>query len=114
MAATAIRGHAERHHPFTKPGPRDLSDLKNPKWIWTKGVLFLGLGVLASGMLLWQAPRISVALLLAIAIWAFCRSYYFAFYVVEHYVDGQFRFAGLFDFARYAWRQWNRLPPDQE
>jgi hypothetical protein len=44
-------------------------------------------------------------MLLAIAIWAFCRAYYFAFYVVEHYADPNFRFAGLVDFVRYLIRR---------
>lgn len=37
-----------------------------------------------------------------ITIWAFCRAYYFAFYVIEHYVDPHYRFAGLVDFLYYA------------
>lgn len=77
-------------------------DLKEPAAIWTKGILFLLLGLLAAGLLLWQAPGWRIALLLVITIWAFCRAYYFAFYVIEHYVDGEFRFAGIFDFLRYA------------
>jgi hypothetical protein len=39
--------------------------------------------------------------MLAIAIWSFCRAYYFAFYVIQHYTDPQFRFAGLLSFAQY-------------
>ena len=31
----------------------------------------------------------------------FCRSCYFAFYVIEHYVDPGFRFSGLGAFVRY-------------
>jgi hypothetical protein len=41
--------------------------------------------------------------LLVIAIWCFCRVYYFAFYVIEHYVDPGYRFAGLVDFMKYWW-----------
>ena len=40
--------------------------------------------------------------MLGLAVWAFCRAYYFAFYVIEHYVDGAYRFVGLWDFARYV------------
>jgi hypothetical protein len=39
---------------------------------------------------------------MAIAIWAFCRAYYFAFYVIEHYVDSSFKFAGLGSFVRHC------------
>ena len=82
-----------------------MADLKNPSLITTKGFLFLGLGLLASTLLLLEAWNIKVILLLAIAIWAFCRFYYFAFYVIEHYVDPQYRFAGLWSFLRYLLRR---------
>jgi hypothetical protein len=41
-------------------------------------------------------------LLLLLTVWAFCRFYYFAFYVIEHYVDSTYRFAGLLSFLQYA------------
>lgn len=78
-----------------------MGDLKNPRWIILKGFLFLFVGMFAAALLLFEAPHLRVAILMAISIWAFCRFYYFAFYVIEHYVDGQYRFAGLFAFARY-------------
>jgi hypothetical protein len=34
-------------------------------------------------------------------VWSFCRFYYFAFYVIEHYVDPSYRFSGLLSFALY-------------
>lgn len=86
-----------------------MSDLTNPKVIWAKGGLFLLLGLLSAALLIAHAPSLSVVALLAITIWAFCRAYYFAFYVIEHYVDANYRFAGLIDFARYAL---HRTPTD--
>jgi len=53
----------------------------------------------ATAMALVLFPDFQLALLIAIAIWAFCRAFYFAFYVIEHYVDPSFRFAGLSSFA---------------
>jgi len=82
-----------------------MTDLKNPTIIWLKGLLFLVLGILASALLLFESPNLRVAVLLAIAIWAFCRSYYFAFYVIEHYVDGSYKYAGLVSFVRYMVRR---------
>ncbi len=79
-----------------------MADLENPQLIWIKGFLFLFLGLFASALLLMFAPSLKVALLLGLAIWAFCRFYYFAFYVIEHYVDPSYRFAGLLSFVRYA------------
>jgi hypothetical protein len=35
-------------------------------------------------------------------VWAFCRFYYFAFYVIEHYVDASYRFSGLLSLLHYA------------
>ena len=82
-----------------------MGDLKNPKVICAKGLLFLGLGLLASTLLILEAPRVKTALLLVLAIWAFCRFYYFAFYVIEHYVDSDYRFSGLLSFFRYLVRR---------
>lgn len=79
-----------------------MANLTSPTAIWTKGGLFAALGLLASGILIARAPNLGNILLLGIAIWAFCRAYYFAFYVIQHYVDPNYRFAGLIDFARYA------------
>jgi len=79
-----------------------MTNLTNPKLIWIKGFLFLALGMLAGAILVARSPEITPTILLAITVWAFCRAYYFAFYVIEHYVDPAYRFAGLIDFARYA------------
>ncbi len=79
-----------------------MTDLKDPRLIWMKGGLFLCLGILAAGLLLAEMRSLTSVLLLGITIWAFCRAYYFAFYVIQHYVDSSYRFAGLLDFLRYA------------
>jgi hypothetical protein len=80
-----------------------MGDLTNPKVIKLKGVLFLITGVMASALLLTESPTFRTAFLLIIAIWSFCRFYYFAFYVIERYVDPSFRFAGLGAFFKYWW-----------
>ncbi len=72
-----------------------MTNLTNAKVIWCKGILFVFLGLLASGLLIVRTPEITTVLLLGITVWAFCRAYYFAFYVIEHYVDPSYRFAGL-------------------
>lgn len=79
-----------------------MKNLTDPRLIWLKGVLFVALGMIASGLLIAQLPDLRYGLLLVIAVWAFCRAYYFAFYVIERYVDPGYRFAGLLHFARYA------------
>jgi hypothetical protein len=82
-----------------------VTDIKSVKLLWIKGVLFLLIGMVASVLLWLESPSLKVALLLLLAVWAFCRAYYFAFYVIEHYADPGYRFAGLVSFLRYAWRK---------
>jgi hypothetical protein len=78
-----------------------MKDLTDPRWIKAKGVLFLLAGLASSALLVVEHPEIRVVLLVSIAVWCFCRAYYFAFYVIEHYVDSSYRFSGLWSFARY-------------
>jgi hypothetical protein len=73
--------------------------------MWLKGIVFLLMGIASSALLLFESPTLRVAILLAVTIWAFCRAYYFAFYVIEHYVDSQYRFSGLISFISYALRK---------
>src|SRR5262245_39805634 len=79
-----------------------MKELTDARWIKLKGFLFLGLGIASSLLVVLEAPTLKVAGLLALAIWCFCRFYYFAFYVIQHYVDPSYRFSGLWSFARYA------------
>jgi hypothetical protein len=78
-----------------------MRDLTDPFWIKFKGILFLFVGIASAALLLLDYPSVKTATLLAICIWCFCRFYYFAFYVIEKYVDGRYRFSGLFSFARW-------------
>jgi hypothetical protein len=38
-----------------------------------KGAVFLTIGLIASALLLFEAPTLKVATLLALTVWAFCR-----------------------------------------
>lgn len=82
-----------------------MKDLTSHRLIWFKGILFLLLGTVAAALLLGDSGNPRKALLLALTIWGFCRAYYFAFYVIEHYVDPGFRFSGLLNFAAYMLRR---------
>ena len=79
-----------------------MADITSSKLIWIKGILFLLLGLLASVLLVLHSPNVTVALLLCLSVWAYCRFYYFAFYVIQHYVDSNYRFSGLLSFLHYA------------
>ena len=83
-------------------------DITNPRILYLKGGLFLLGGLLAAGILVAEHPSLKVAALLVVSVWCFARAYYFAFYVVQHYVDDRYRFAGLWSFARYALRRARR------
>jgi hypothetical protein len=78
-----------------------MKDLTNATWIKVKGILFLLLGIAAAAILLLENPSWKNAGLLALVIWCFCRFYYFAFYVIEKYVDSRYKFSGLLSFAKY-------------
>ena len=82
-----------------------MKDLTNPFWIKLKGGLFLFLGLLAAVLLMVDAPTLKDAGLLVLVIWCFCRAYYFAFYVIEHYVDPGYKFSGLGSFLKYLFRK---------
>jgi len=84
-----------------------MKDLTNPRLIKLKGVLFLILGIASALLLILEHPTLKMGLLLALTIWCFCRVYYFAFYVIEHYVDPGYRFSGLWSFARYLFKRQN-------
>jgi hypothetical protein len=89
-----------------------MRDITSPAWLYVKGALFLLCGLFASALLLVESPTLLTAFLLVVAIWSFCRLYYFAFYVIEHYVDPEYRFAGITDFVRYIVRR-RRGPASQ-
>jgi hypothetical protein len=87
-----------------------MRNLTSPAWIVTKGILFLILALLAALMLLARNWDLRTALLFAIAVWAFCRFYYFVFYVIEHYVDPTYRFNGLLSLVQHFARTKRRKP----
>jgi hypothetical protein len=90
-----------------------MPDIKSPRLLWLKFALFIFLGLLSSGLLLYLHPSLQTATLLAVAIWAFCRAYYFAFYVIERYIDPTYRFAGLTSLIRYAFRSRDKSDPSE-
>ena len=87
-----------------------MGDLVNPKWMYLKAVLFVAIGITSSALLLIEMPSLRNFVLLMLAIWSFARAYYFAFYVIEHYVDPSFKFAGLGSFVTYIMNRRTREP----
>ncbi len=85
-----------------------MADLTDPRVIKLKGLLFLVTGGLSAFLLLAKNPSLENLLLLTIAIWSFSRFYYFAFYVIERYIDPGYRFAGLLSAIRHLLREKNK------
>ncbi len=81
-----------------------MRELQSATWIKLKGIFFLLLGFGAVALILLENFSWRLAGLLALAIWCFCRFYYFAFYVIEKYVDPGYKFSGLWSFAGYLFR----------
>ena len=85
-----------------------MKNLTNPNWIKLKGALFLLTGLASALLLVLDDHRWQTVVLLVISIWCFCRFYYFAFYVIQHYVDPGYRFSGLWSFVSYLWSRRGR------
>ena len=86
-----------------------MKDLSNPFWIKLKGLLFLLIGIVAAVLLFLDNPTLKTLVLLTVAVWSCCRSYYFAFYVIEKYVDPSYKFSGLISFARHLFERRRRF-----
>ena len=82
-----------------------LGDIKSPRLLHAKGLLFVALGLFSAGLLFAQVPTVKTALLIGITIWSFCRFYYYLFYVLERYLGREKRFAGIFDALKFILSQ---------
>jgi hypothetical protein len=87
----------------------NMRDLQSRMFIYLKAFLFLVIGGVSVALLILQNPQLQTAILIALTIWSFSRAYYFAFYVIERYVDPQYRFSGLLSAAGYFLKP--QLPP---
>lgn len=88
-----------------------MADLKDPRLIYLKGTLFLLGCALSAGTLLLENPSWRAAVLLSVAIWCAARFYYFMFYVIERYVDPEYKFTGVGSFIVYMLRAKPAAPP---
>ena len=78
-----------------------MRDLIDPRLMYLKAWLFLLAGCGAAALIVMESPSVRTVVLIGIVAWAFSRLYYFAFYVIEKYIDPGFRFAGVFSAIRY-------------
>ena len=82
-----------------------MRDLHSTKAMWLKACLFLFIGVFSAALLLVENWSWRTATLLTLCVWGFSRAYYFAFYVIERWVDPQFKFSGLGNFIAWWWQK---------
>ncbi|MEO0796550.1 MAG: hypothetical protein AAFX93_15375 [Verrucomicrobiota bacterium] len=83
----------------------NLSDDLPPRWIIIKGGLFALILLIASVLVVIDQRMWIRAFLVLIVIWSSARLYYFCFYVIEKYVDGDYKFAGVWSAIRFLWRK---------
>lgn len=78
-----------------------MSDLKNKKLIYLKGFLFLAILIVSASLIIFELPEWKIVVLLVLTIWASARLYYFMFYVIEKYVDPDYKFSSIYSFIKY-------------
>src|SRR3954464_4000672 len=86
------------------PPMKLTDDIRSERLLYAKAGLFAIAGLMACVTLVLDHPTLRTAVLLAVAVFCCCRAYYFAFYVIEKYIDPSYRFAGLLSLVTY-WRE---------
>ena len=81
---------------------RLLKDINKVWLLYLKAFLLFLTGFISAILLVLLNFNFETIALLLLSIWGFCRAYYFAFYVIQHYVDPNYKFSGLIDFAKYS------------
>ena len=76
-------------------------DLKSKQAIYLKGILFVIILALSIFLNLTTTSMAVRVLSIASTIWAAARLYYFMFYVIEKYVDPDYRFSSITSFLKY-------------
>ncbi len=80
-------------------------DLKSKRLMYLKAILFVIAGMICCFLILLENFSWRNVLLLIVTIWCFARAYYFVFYVIEHYIDSDYKFSGLWSFCKYQYRK---------
>lgn len=80
------------------PSGRDLTD---PRWMIVKALGFVVIALVCLVLIFLETASLQVVGLTVMACWALARAYYFCFYVIEKYIDPEFRFAGIASAVRF-------------
>ncbi len=80
-------------------------DIKNHKLMYLKVILFLLILIISVIEILFTTRDFKTGILLILIIWASARIYYFMFYVIESYIDTDYKFSGIIAFIQYLIRK---------
>lgn len=76
-------------------------ELQNVALLYLKALLFLIILLIAVLAIIVETRSFYITVLLLLAIWSAARLYYFMFYVIEKYIDPQYKFSGICAFLKY-------------
>jgi len=76
-------------------------DLTDPRWMLVKALGFVAIALVCLVLIFLETASLKVVGLAVLACWASARAYYFCFYVIEKYIDPEFRFAGIASAVRF-------------
>ena len=69
--------------------------------MYLKAILFLLILVISVIEILLVTKDLKTGILLILIIWSSARIYYFMFYVIENYIDEDYKFSGIISFIQY-------------
>jgi len=78
-----------------------MADLKHPFWIHLKGWLFLLIFAASAIGIFLHLPNWRIAALILLLAWASARFYYYLFYVIERYIDPDYKFSSVYSSLKY-------------
>lgn len=89
-----------------------FDDIKSALLLYLKGGLFALLAIMAGMLTVFADKRWYEIVFLVVCVWASCRFYYFLFYVLDHYIDGD-KNASMFSmFLKLCGRKHDISPPE--
>ena len=90
---------------FDAKSSKTFSPSLSKKLMYLKAILFLVIGIFGF-LYCWLINfNLIFFVMLVITIWAWCRLYYFIFYVITNYIDDKYKFSGIMDFLYYLFKK---------
>ena len=77
-------------------------DLESKTALYCKALLLVVVLLLSGFVNLFEPGLTLRAISLTIVVWSSARIYYFMFYVIENYVDSNYKFSSFYSFVKYV------------